>query len=218
MSEQIHPAITQGECVESKVLAEQLGSAEELTQIAPSAFSQQIVKIQSLPALREFLIHYKLEVLGPTEFDYIFQAYQLGVLGHARELIELDRKMSQDVSLKELKIASHHVGRRQLARLRPLRDMKVIQRYLKSIEEGQAFGWHTLVYGLVLSTYSLPLRQGLVHYGQKTIEGFIYAAARSLDLTEMACRDLKFEISLGLPSQVQLLIESKNLSDIREVK
>ena len=43
---------------------------------------------------------------------------------------------------------------------RPLRDQRLVQRYLTAVEQGEAQGWHTLVYGLTLAVYSLPLRQG----------------------------------------------------------
>ena len=61
-----------------------------------------------------------------------------------------------------------------------MRDQRVVQRYLQAVEGGQANGWHTLVYGLTLAVYSLPLRQGLLGYAHQTTRGFIYSAARML--------------------------------------
>jgi len=52
------------------------------------------------------------------------------------------------------------VGQSQLKRFRSLRDHRLVQRYLKAVGEGRAHGWHTLVYGITLSVYSLPLIQG----------------------------------------------------------
>ena len=49
----------------------------------------------------------------------------------------------------------------------PLRDERVVQRYLAAVESGEAHGWHTLVYGLTLVVYSLPLRQGLLGYAHQ---------------------------------------------------
>ncbi len=62
------------------------------------------------------------------------------------------------------------------------------KRYLAAVESGEAHGWHTLVYGLTLAVYSLPLRQGLLGYAQQTTRGFIQAAARSLELSETDSR------------------------------
>jgi hypothetical protein len=56
----------------------------------------------------------------------------------------------------------------------------VVQRYLHAVESDQADGWHTLVYGLTMAVYSLPLRQGLLGYAHQTTRGFIYSGARML--------------------------------------
>jgi urease accessory protein UreF len=82
----------------------------------------------------------------------------------------------------------------------------VIQRYLHALDTGDAHGWHTLVYGLTLAVYSLPLRQGLLGYAQQTTRGFIHAAARSLRATEAGCRGLFDELCRPLPAAVELLL------------
>jgi hypothetical protein len=55
----------------------------------------------------------------------------------------------------------------------------------------------------------MPLRQGLLGYGWQTTRGFIYAAARSLQLSEKECRDLVQEICDSLPAAVELLISQR---------
>ena len=97
-------------------------------------------------------------------------------------------------ALRDFASASQRVGRAQLQKLRPLRDERMVQRYLAAVEGGQAHGWHTLVYGMTLVLYSLPLRQGLLGYAQQTTRGFIHAAARGLQLKESACRTLFDEV------------------------
>ena len=66
------------------------------------------------------------------------------------------------------------------------------------MENKEAHGWHTLVYGMTLVLYSLPLRQGLLGYAQQTTRGFIQAAARGLQLKESECRELFDELSDNL--------------------
>ena len=90
-----------------------------------------------------------------------------------------------------------------------MRDQRVVQRYLQAVESDQADGWHTLVYGLTLAVYSLPLRQGLLGYGYQTTRGFIYAAARPLQLSEMNCRALLEELCANLPLAVEELIAQR---------
>jgi len=98
------------------------------------------------------------------------------------------------------------VGQAQLQKLRPLRDQRIVRRYLDAVTAGQARGWHTIVYGLTLAMYSLPLRQGLLGYAFQTTRGFIYSAARDLQLSEKECRALLEELSETLPAAVEAQI------------
>ena len=84
-----------------------------------------------------------------------------------------------------------------------MKDLKLVQRYCEAVNEGKAYGWHTLVYGVVLATYSLPLRQGLLGYAQQATRGFIHSAARSLNATDAECRDLFDELCAPLPATVE---------------
>ena len=74
----------------------------------------------------------------------------------------------------------------------------------------QAHGWHTLVYGLTLAIYSLPLRQGLLGYAHQTTRSFIYSAARMLELSERECRDLFDDLSAPVPAAVEALVARRS--------
>ena len=104
--------------------------------------------------------------------------------------------------------ASQRVGKTQLKRLRPLRDQRLVQRYLHAVQAGEAQAWHTVVYGLVLSLYSLPLRQGLLSYAQQTTRGFILSASGQLQVTRRQCQELMSELGSGLPVAVNQLLNS----------
>ena len=200
MSEQIHFAIeAANESVDARPLTEQLGSADELTTLSSIACSHQLTKVHSIGTLRDFLLRYREQALGPLEFRQIYAAYHHASHGHIRELLALDAQLARDPALKEFQLASRHVGKRQLNRLRAMKDLRLVQRYREAVNEGKAYGWHTLVYGIILSTYSLPLRQGLLHYGRQTIGGFIDSAARALDLPEDATLQLQVELNASLP-------------------
>jgi urease accessory protein UreF len=207
MSEQIHRTIgAADENVDTRSLALQLGSAEELATLSPVACSHQLTKIHSLPALREFLRDYRDEVLGPHEFRHIYNAFNFSNQNFIRELLALDQQVAGESALEQFQLASRHVGKRQLNRLRALKDLRTLQRYREAVNEGKAYGWHTLVYGLVLSTYSLPLRQGLLHYGRQTFGGFVEAAARNLDLNQQACLELQVELNSTLPLAIEKIL------------
>ena len=69
-----------------------------------------------------------------------------------------------------------------------------------AVEAGAAHGWHTLVYGMTLAVYSLPVLPGLMSYERQTLLGFMHAVSRSLRLSENDCRDLLDQLSPTLPS------------------
>lgn len=208
MSEQIHPAFDAAdERVDARPLTEQLGSADELTTLSPIAGAHHLTKVHSLGSLREFLMQYREQALGPQEFRHIYAAYNLASKNYIRELLDLDAELARDPALKEFQLASRHVGKRQLNRLRAMKDLRLVQRYREAVNEGKAFGWHTLVYGVVLATYSLPLRQGLLHYGRQTLGGFLGSAARTLDLPDDAVLNLQVELNSSLPRLIDETIQ-----------
>ncbi len=195
-------------------LAEQLGPADLLALLSP-AISEQFQRINSIADLRQFLITYREERLFRHELPVILKAYQHGVCGEARELIALDKALSAGETIRSLASASRRVGRQQLLRLRPMKDVRLVQRYLSAVESGEANGWHTLVYGMILSLFSLPLRQGLVNYAFQTIQAFVFSAGRRLALSEMDCRQLIDEVISPTANAIERILEADRSAVLR---
>src|ERR1051325_4568763 len=154
-------------------LLEQLGSPDDLAMTGSVARAVQFQQVIDAPSLRRFLDSYRTQVLIPVELPAIAAAYHHASRGEANELVTLDAQMGRDGMVQQFAMASCRVGQRQLGKLRPMRDQRVVQRYLAAIENGQARGWHTLVYGVSLAMFSLPLRQGLQNYATHTFAGFV---------------------------------------------
>lgn len=179
-------------------LVAQLGTADGLASMHALAGSLTVKPITSLAALREFLRAYHERILLPHELPAIQTAFNHSSRNEVRELIAFDQQLANEPMLRDFANASQRIGRDQLQKLRPLRDERMVQRYLTAVESGQAHGWHTLVYGMTLVLYSLPLRQGLLGYAHQTTRGFIHAAARGLKLKESECRELFDEVCEGI--------------------
>ncbi len=179
-------------------LVAQLGTADGLASMHALAGSLTVKPITSLAALREFLQAYHERILLPHELPAIKTAFTHASRNEVRELIAFDQQLASEPMLRNFANASQRIGRDQLQKLRPLRDERMVQRYLAAVESGQAHGWHTLVYGMTLVLYSLPLRQGLLGYAHQTTRGFIHAAARGLQLKESDCRALFEELCEGI--------------------
>lgn len=187
-------------------LVEQLGTADGLTSLHNVADSLRLQPVRSLAALRQFLHSYHERILLPQELPAIRTAFDHASRNEIRELIAFDRQMADEPGLREFASASRRVGLAQLQKLRPLRDERGVQRYLAAVEHGEANGWHTLVYGMTLALYSLPLRQGLLGYAHQTTRGFIHTAAKSLPVSEAECRALFEERCAPLPLAVEALL------------
>ena len=187
-------------------LAQQIGSAEGLVALSAGAASRKFHRVTDLPSLRRFLRDYQSQILVPLELPAICRAHGHASRYEIRELIELDRQLANEPLLQSFATASQRVGKTQLKRLRQLRDQRLVQRYLRAVQAGEAHAWHTVVYGLVLSVYSLPLRQGLLSYAQQTTRGFVRSAANRLRLAESECQILVSEVCAGFPAAVNRLL------------
>lgn len=190
-------------------LAEQLGSTDGLAALGSVSSLLQLPPVRDLATLRNFLRSYQQEILLPLELPAIQAAQRHTAHNELRELIALDQLLAEEPVLTPFASASRRVGQAQLQKLRPLKDQRIVQRYLHAVETKEAHGWHTLVYGLTLEIYSLPSRQGLLGYAHQTTRGFIYSAARMLQLSEHTCRELFEELCENLPQAVDELLRQQ---------
>jgi urease accessory protein UreF len=189
-------------------LVELLGSPEGAATLGAAAALLNCPRVESLPTLRAFLDTYRTQRLAPVELPAILQAWGHASRGEARELLALDRQLATAPAPAPFAQASRHAGRDQLRRLRPLRDQKLVQRYLAALESGEADGWHTLVYGVTLAVYSLPPRQGLLTYARQTLAGFAHGAATRLKLSEADLASVVDSACADLPAVVNRLVDA----------
>lgn len=190
-------------------LAEQLGSANGLVALSDISASMRVPLVHDLPSLRHFLTTYQKKLLVPIELPAIQRAFDRTCRHEVRELAEFDRQLATEAALKPFAEASRRIGQTELLKLRPLRDERIVRRYLEAVERKEANAWHTIVYGMTLALYSMPLRQGLLGYGYQTTRGFIYSAAKGLKLSEKDCRALLEQLCGNLPAAVEGLIAQR---------
>ena len=74
----------------------------------------------------------------------------------------------------------------------------MVQRYLAAVESGQAHGWHPVVYGMMLAVFGLPLRQGLVHFAEQVLGGFVEGLPNGMGAPEAERVRIAEEIGAGL--------------------
>ena len=192
-------------------LAEQLGSVDGLLTLASVSSELELPPVHDAASLERALREYQQHILLPIELPAIQAAHGHASRNELRELVALDQQLQQQPVLQRFASASRRVGHGQLQKLRPLHDQRMVRRYLHAVDIGLAHGWHTLVYGLTLEIYSLALRQGLLGYAHQTTRGFIYSAARMLQLSERQCRRLFESLCAALPQAVEDLLRPTQL-------
>jgi urease accessory protein UreF len=191
---------------ELHLFAERLGSPGELIGSSGTLLSLDFTVPRSVPALREFVAGHVSQILIPLELPAIYQAHSHASRQETRELIASDCLLHQEPKLRRWAAVSRCLGTAQLQKLLPLRDQRLVRRYWEAVESGRAHGWHTVVYGVILAIYSLPLRQGLLHYGDQVVRGFIESANGSLRSTPAQRRELHAELCSPLPKAIEGLL------------
>jgi len=184
----------------------QLGSVDGLVPLSAVSASLRLPKVESVSALETLLRAYRSKLLLGLELPAICQACHHAARNQVRELVALDQALARRRRWQPLAAASRRVGRSQLQKLRPLRDQRVVQRYLQAVEQHQASAWHTLVFGLTMAIYSVPLRQGLLAYARQVLAGLIRGAARPLGLTRGQCHQLLDQLCADLPQELDRVL------------
>src|ERR1700722_14950900 len=109
-------------------LMEQLGSPAGLAALA--GHSHPARPITTAADLHAFRQDYPPRVLQPFEPPAIQRAFNHACKNEVRELIAWDNQLAGEPLLQNFAAASRCAGLSQLQRLRPLRDQRVVQRYL----------------------------------------------------------------------------------------
>ena len=181
-------------------LVARLGSPAGLAGLSPVRGTMPVTDVVSL---RRFVASYRDEILVPVELPAIHRAHGHATRQEVRELIAFDGQLAAEPRLQSFAAASRAVGRSQLHRLLPMRDVRLVRRYWQAAEAGEAQAWHVLVYGVVLAVFALPLRQGLANYARQTLGGFVESAAGPLRLPENERCELIGELLAAVPAAVE---------------
>jgi urease accessory protein UreF len=190
-------------------LVQQLGSTEGLVTLSTASHWLRLKKVDNLDTLQRFLEAYQSQVLIPFELPAIQRAFRHASRNETRELIALIRKSREQLiePLPQPAAASA----RPTPPFASVADHRLLQRYLRAVEAGQAHGWHTLVYGVTLSSIRCRSSKRLFSYERQTLLGFMHAVARRLRLSEQACRNPIEELTPGLPRVMEGLLDDDAL-------
>jgi hypothetical protein len=159
---------------------------------------------------RSLLESHRDRVVIAVDWPVIIEAAEFTRLGRHRDLVELDRNHPVQHAGPWTE-ASVRVGRRQLARLRACRDLRVVQRYLDAVEEGRAQAWNPIVFGVALAAFNLPYRQGLLHYASTVLRG-LAEPYRPKNISEGDWADRMNSLETPLPEAAHRLLQPATLT------
>jgi urease accessory protein UreF len=206
ISSNIKPRSGKGLAGDARELARRVGSPGDLAELSFVLEVPGTPAVVDMISLRGFLVNYVKSVLIPMELPAVCQAFEHASRGAIAELITLDQSHVPAGLPRAMAEASQMVGRTHLRRMRPLRGERRVQRYWRAVQRGEAHAWHTVVYGLVLAVYALPLRQGLLSFGCQTIRGFVSSTDKRLRLDAAECEALERELASLLAPAVEVLL------------
>jgi urease accessory protein UreF len=190
------------------LLLDRLGTPDGLAVLAQARAPLPWAQIQEPATLQTFLHQYRAQLLVACEWPGLLQAYHHARRQETRELIALDNRFTMAPGWEAFATASQRLGQMHLRRLRPLRDQRLVRRYGEAVAQRKAHGWHTLVYGVVLAIYQLPLRQGLISYARQTMHGLLQSAAAPLQLPERDSAAMLELVCEGLPEAMEKVLGS----------
>jgi urease accessory protein UreF len=190
-----------------------LGEFHALLRQVGAPFPFWSATLNAPPALGQFLEDYLDRLLLPCELPAIVAAWGHARRAELRELLVQDQLMAATLLATPFAEASRRMGWLQLERLRPLRDDRMVQRYLAAVESGQAHGWHTVVYGMTLAVYSMPMRQGLLYYSQEMLSALASAAGRSKGFGESELDEMISGLLARVPKAVEAALAFERMKD-----
>ena len=189
------------------MLCHRLGEVVPGRVMAPS---MRFEKVKDTDSFLRFSEQYMRYALIPIELPAIVTASEFASRNALHELYLLDKQLGSEPHMKMFEQASLALGRNQLRKLRGMRDVRLLSRYRSSVLEGDAHGWHMLVYGIVLHLFSIPIRQGLAKYQTQVLLGFAQSACQSLQWSQSEWSEVEFVIQkMPLPSLESLSSRSQ---------
>jgi urease accessory protein UreF len=121
-----------------------------------------------------------------VELPAIAAAWRHATANESRELTELDNAISRNPDFAAEATASAELGANFFKSLLPLRDERVLKRHAAAVEQGDAPGSHLVVFGLMLTVFSIPPRQALLDYTQARLPETAGVPAIISDLLDRA--------------------------------
>ena len=187
--------------------AAQLDALEGVLCVDTIAGALGTARVGTVLELSVLLERYRVTLLEPMELPAVTAAHRHAARGEALELIALDESLAgTHPEWLQLAPASQRFGTDHLKRLQPLRDERVVQRFLAAACKGRTPANHPVVFGLTMAVFSIAPRQGLADYAHSALESVMATAAGKLKLTQADRNDLINRSQSRLPEAIERMV------------
>ena len=187
--------------------AAQLDALEGVLCVDSISRALGTARVGTVLELSVLLERYRVTLLEPVELAAVAAAHRHAARGEVLELIALDESFAgTHPEWLQLAPASQRFGTNHLKRLQPLRDERVVQRFLNATREGRAPANHPVVFGLTMAVFSIAPRQGLADYAQSALEAVVATAAGKLKLTQADRDQLINRSQIRLPEAIDRMV------------
>ena len=187
--------------------AAQLDALEGVLCVDTIAGALGTARVGTVLELSVLLERYRVTLLEPMELPAVTAAHRHAARGEALELIALDESLAgTHLEWLQLAPASQRFGTDHLKRLQPLRDERVVQRFLAAACKGRTPANHPVVFGLTMAVFSIAPRQGLADYAHSALESVMATAAGKLKLTQADRNDLINRSQSRLPEAIERMV------------
>lgn len=187
--------------------AAQLDALEGVLCVDTIAGALGTARVGTVLELSVLLERYRVTLLEPVELPAVAAAHRHAARGEALELIALDESLvGTHPEWLQLAPASQRFGTDHLKRLQPLRDERVVQRFLAAACKGRTPANHPVVFGLTMAVFSIAPRQGLADYAHSALESVMATAAGKLKLTQADRNDLINRSQSRLPEAIERMV------------
>ena len=187
--------------------AAQLDALEGVLCVDAIASALGTARVGTVLELSVLLERYRVTLLEPVELPAVATAHRHAPRGEVLQLIALDESLAgSHPEWLQLAPASQRFGTDHLKRLQPLRDERVVQRFLNAAREGCAPANHPVVFGLTMAVFSIAPRQGLADYAQSALEAVVATAAGKLKLTQADRDQLINRSQIRLPEAIDRMV------------
>jgi len=165
---------------------------------------------ESPAALTRLGERFRDAVLLPRELPALLATHEFARRGRSRELLKEEKKLALARDWRALVAPSRRVGGHLLSQLRPLRDERIVQRFLDAHCAGRTPGFHLTVLGVTSALFHVPPRQVLWDYALTLLDGLALTAGQRLRLAAPTRQAIVRNISQPIPPKLGSMLDESD--------